>query len=621
MLILLLPLAFLSIFCAVSTIKNLLWREKFLISFVIVSLTLTAITELLSLFHLLSSPSLAISWAVIILSSVIFSFKNSSKLELLPNLYQLKTAWIKSFSVKISIVTVTIIVTSTFVLALISAPNNIDAASFGLARVMHWIQNQSLDYFPTHITWQLYLAPFASFVFLHTILLSGTNYFTNLSQWIFALGSLVTATLIVAYFRGNIKTQILAAAIASTIPIGILQSSTSGDDYILTFFLAAFVYFSLAFIKDQRKIFLFISAVSLGLCLLTKQPAYLYALPFIFWFFAKHLFKYGLKKTTVYILATAAIALFINLGFFIRNYNFAGTPLFSLRNDYINRPVGYQSLISGPIKNISTHFTTPFPQINCAIYQAVSKIHRFVKIPLDTPNFNWLGREFEIFPISANENKAPNTIHFILLIFTAVFVLKSKNSNLKHYLLAVFGAFILFSAVLRWQPSASRFHLPLFVLWSIPIALTLSRLKPLIINFLLILLILSSFHFLTTNISKPVISPSPFFNLSRNRQYFIQKPQLYEPYTQIAKVIQQNHYKKVGLYLEELNWDNEYPLWVLIHQLSPSVQIQHVSVQNSTKTLSQNFTPDVVVFIKQDKNVIQKYLDLGIPVIGLTTTF
>lgn len=619
MLILLPVFAFFLIFLAISgKFKGLLWRERLLVSIVLFSLLLVVITEVLSFFHLLTPEAIGFCWSFMTLATA-FSVKKSFKeVNILPNLGNLTILWEKNTDAKISIIGLLIVAVSTFILSLTSAPNNIDAASLWLARPMHWLQNASLAYYPTHITWQLYQPPLASFAFLHALALAGSDIYSNLVQWLFAIGSFISVTLIAYRLRADLKTQILAGFIALSVPIGILQASSTGEDYILAFFFGTFVYFGIAFFKTERNIFLFVSAISLGLAFLTKHTAYVYFLPFMLWFFAGYLLRFGYRKAVFYVLATLVIAFSVNTGFFWRNYTFSGLPIFSLRDDYVNRPVGPKSFVLGSVKNISVHLSTPIKPINKIVYDSVGKLHQFAGVSLDSPNFNWLGREFVIFKISANEYKAPNTIHFLLLILCVILLMKKKGyRDLKYFLLASFFAFFLFSAVFRWQSSSSRFHLPLFVLWSVPIAISLGKLKPLAVNLLLVVILSTSFYFVLFNIAKPVISNEPFFQKSREQQYFILRPQLYEPYRQIAQLIRDNNYKNVGLFLEEQSFDFEYPLWAIIGHERLGVRIEHVDVQNPTKELSDGFAPDVVVFLKQNRSLAQKYIDLKIPVVGI----
>ena len=48
--------------------------------------------------------------------------------------------------------------------AIVAPPNTYDSMTYHLPRVMHWIQNQSVAHYPTHIPRQLHFPPGAEFI-------------------------------------------------------------------------------------------------------------------------------------------------------------------------------------------------------------------------------------------------------------------------------------------------------------------------------------------------------------------------------------------------------------------------------------------------------------------------
>jgi len=68
-------------------------------------------------------------------------------------------------------------------LALLTPTTNWDSLMYHLPRVLHWIQQQSLEPYPTHNTRQIEFAPWPAFVITHLHLLNGNDYLDNLVQW------------------------------------------------------------------------------------------------------------------------------------------------------------------------------------------------------------------------------------------------------------------------------------------------------------------------------------------------------------------------------------------------------------------------------------------------------
>lgn len=81
-------------------------------------------------------------------------------------------------------------------IAFIAPTSQWGSVSYHMSRIMHWIQNRSLKFYPTLIPRQLHLNPWAEYALLHLQLLSGSDRFANLLQWISWIGSITGITLI-----------------------------------------------------------------------------------------------------------------------------------------------------------------------------------------------------------------------------------------------------------------------------------------------------------------------------------------------------------------------------------------------------------------------------------------
>ena len=65
-----------------------------------------------------------------------------------------------------------VIVSLTGLIAFVAPPNNYDSMTYHLGRVVHWIQNHSVQHYPTNIDRQLFMPPWAEFAITHFYLLS-----------------------------------------------------------------------------------------------------------------------------------------------------------------------------------------------------------------------------------------------------------------------------------------------------------------------------------------------------------------------------------------------------------------------------------------------------------------
>ena len=76
----------------------------------------------------------------------------------------------------------------------------------------------------------------------------------------------------------------LAAVITATIPMGILQASSTQNDYVTAFWLVCLMFYIFRFQTEPSVPSAVGVGASLGLALLTKPTAYMYAIPLIVWF-------------------------------------------------------------------------------------------------------------------------------------------------------------------------------------------------------------------------------------------------------------------------------------------------------------------------------------------------
>ena len=205
-----------------------------------------------------------------------------------------------------------------------------DSLIYHLARVVHWVQNASVAHYPTHVLRQLHLAPWAEFAILQFQILTGGNRLAHLVQWLAMVGSVLGVSRIAAQCGAGARGQILAAVFCGTIPMGILQSTSTQNDYVLSFWLVCLVYFSRALTTpgpgQGATASAWLVGAALGLAILTNGTAYILAAPFVA-VMAVHV-AWQRRSRAAFTLAIVAVAvLSLNAGHYWRNARLYGTPL------------------------------------------------------------------------------------------------------------------------------------------------------------------------------------------------------------------------------------------------------------------------------------------------------
>ncbi|MHC5831404.1 MAG: glycosyltransferase family 39 protein, partial [Nostoc sp.] len=105
------------------------------------------------------------------------------------------------------------------------------------------IQNHTVAHYPTSYTPQLYQNPWSEFVILHFQILSGGDYFANLVQWFSMIGCIIGVSLIARQLGADLRGQVFSAVVTATIPMGILQASSTQNDYVIAFWVVCLAYY------------------------------------------------------------------------------------------------------------------------------------------------------------------------------------------------------------------------------------------------------------------------------------------------------------------------------------------------------------------------------------------
>jgi hypothetical protein len=189
-----------------------------------------------------------------------------------------------------------------------------------------------------------------------------------------------------------------------------------------------------------------------------------------------------------------------------------------------------------------------------------------------------------VFSPSTHEERAGNTIHFLLILAAIPIILSSRDlrrlPGVLNYLFVTASAAILLSLMIKWQPWSSRFHLPLFVLFA-PIwviALDNPRWRR-VADATVVVLPVASSPWVFYNKSRPLIGERNIFAVGRVEQYFTNVPVLKDPFIEAARLVKSSECRKIGLSQSENDW--EYPIWVLIKPAgTKAFRIEHVDVRN-----------------------------------------
>lgn len=567
------------------------WRSSILSAAVCWGFLVTAITEILSIFKLITFTYLLLGWLMVSIILIFLYIRSIRKDK--ENISNPAPNTEKPIYLLILLFGIVLVAGTVGLIAAIAPTNNWDSMAYHLPRVVHWMQNRSVAHYPTNYLAQLYQSPWAEFTIMNFQILSGGDRLANLVQWFSMVGSAIGVSSIAKELGANLLGQIFSSVVAVTIPMGILQASSTKNDYAVCFWLVCLAYFILKSLKSKITIFDCLKvAASLGLAYFTKGTAYIYALPFLLWFTTGAIAQWRWKFWKP-LLWLACIAILINLGHYIRNFDLFGTPIYN-PPEYKITSINFLLFISNVIRNMALHTAIPFDIVNNdSIEKLIINIHKILGVNINDPRTTSPGVEFGISGLSTFENTAGNPFHFYLILISIIIFsfdrrLK-KQPYLIQYLMAVIAAFLIFCLLIKWQPWQSRLHISLFVLFAPFVAVVFSgKFNQRVSIYIALFLLQISLFWVCYNESRPLIGENNIFITSRTEQYFANKRYLKDDYVEAVKFVKDRSCAEVGLYMPPDRW--EYPLWVLFKKDSDrTVRIEHLNISNISAIKSERY--------------------------------
>ncbi len=297
--------------------------------------------------------------------------------------------------------------------------------TYHMSRVAHRVNHGDLLFYLTHIERQLYQMPLAEFAILHGQILSGSDAFANAVQWVCLAASICLVSLIARELGLSRVSQLLSSVMFTTIPMAVLQASSTQNDLVVTSFILSFALFMLRMRKDFNRSNAMFASLSLGLALLTKGTAWVYC-PALGLFLALPILNSTwsdpplLTKRVGILSLVVMLALVINSGHFLRNCELYGKPIASGSENYFCQDLSAPAVIGNILRNVSLHLGTPSSLVNCYLYRTMQNV---LGKQLNNPDNTWPGTSFGI-TFSRHEDSAGNLIHmlFIIIAFGSAFL-------------------------------------------------------------------------------------------------------------------------------------------------------------------------------------------------------
>jgi hypothetical protein len=617
------------------------WRLSWVLACLGFGFLVTIIVETSSLMRSLNRPTLALLWSVadvFLFLTVLKLRSNGRRISLATNdgsssgaHSQGSGAWTQvrrwPADVKWLFGLSAVFCAFLFLVALLTPTTNIDSLGYHLGRMAHWIQQGSVDHFPTDDLRQIEFGPWSSYLMTNLFLLWGNDRLLNLVQWFAMLSSLVVLTWVAEQLGAlpknctseqRLRTNAFTCLFAVTLPIGLVESISTQNDYTTSLWVLCLFAIALLVIKEPGNCwYVGGAAFACGLGVLTKATAYIYAAPLIVagsiwwlcrapsgsersdWAEAGTVWK-GARLRLQAVFLFSGIFFVLNAPHMARNYALFGSPLGSghmlslEKNEQISAAVAASNLV----RNLALHTTTGIPWLTDKINLVLEALHGLTGKDLNDPATTFKHAHFNFSnAFVVWDSYASCTVHLLLCLVaaTVLIVRRHGNGRLITYVGVILSSALLFCATLKWQLWHPRLHLPWFILMAPVVSIMLARhFSTWPMRFNSVALVIFAMFTLGQNTSRPVFS-AKFWSRPREQQYFTPfREGTPEAVVRLADTIIASRCENIGLKAQFTSI--EFPIWNMLRKRGFAGRMRRSHVENISASLgSHTPKPDVII--------------------------
>ncbi|MGD8604845.1 MAG: glycosyltransferase family 39 protein [Anaerolineales bacterium] len=581
------------------------WRDRLGFSLIIWGAILGISTEVLGALHQLNRAGVLIVWTLA-LAGILIMLYRKPRPDVQAGLHSLWDHVRQSKKItRLLLLLLLAIFTITLITAVLAPPQEGDALAYHMGRVVHWIQNQTLDPYPTPDSRQIWMPPWTEYGFTHFYLLSGSDQFVSLVQWI-AMAATVVLVMRVAELLGADSTgQLLSGLFLVTIPVGISQASGALTDYALSMWVVLLVWLIMLCTQSSltRRDWIYVG-LALGGGVLTKSNYVLFAIPLVVMLEWNAVRRLKWMDWVVGNIITVIISLTIVLPSWFRNLRVFGSILGAQEQIELHRNVSpwLLTIFSDAIRTFAMRLATPLEAVNIFLYKSVYAVHEFLGVLPSDPAITYHGKSFFVHWAWPGEDAA--VVHTLLLVLAAFFYLLHRASSdhrpARRLLFLAVLSYVAYSVMFKWQGNA-RFYLPFYAAAAAPVGYMLSAWsKKWLQGGAVALLVMTALPVLMSHHTRPLIPfppqtiPQSILLTDRDLLTFQGNTDWLASYRSIADRIHTTGCISVGLRIDSS--DLEYPWWVVLTPFERDIRIEHLLIYPGLETTSDpSFTPCAVI--------------------------
>lgn len=570
------------------------------------------LVEILSCVKLLTTTAVAIGWGVldiVLIGFIVYAVHHGERASGL-----LREIGLAARHNKLLWITGVIVLG----LALLMVPYNWDSMTYHLPRMMQWVQNRSAAHYATNDVRQLASPVLAEFVNVQVYLLSGKrDILWNLLQAASYLTNAWIVYVITVKIGADRKYAYLSTLLFMTMPIAFSEALNTQIDLFASLWLLIFVYYFIDLFEAERltadrntikKCLMMGACVSFGF--LTKPSVDVGMAVLLLGLLIRCIRRRDTWRVIVrLVICVLPVVLLPLIPEWVRNYN-----TFSALG---NSAVGQRQLVGtlAPpyvLINFIKNYAQNWPNIylyDSAEWMAkiVSLAAVILRVDINAPSISEDGRAYVMNEAPTyNHDSAINPI--VIIVATLCFIRyiwkgRKNRSAGNSYTLYSMVSFVVFCAVVRWEPYVSRYMLSYLALLCPMIGYQVQMISG------------ESKRGWVRQAAVPIIyflCLTELFSLTRYHQekwheeasrrpigYFAHNRAIWIEYEEVFGWLNENRYGTLGIKVGPMNY--EYPMWVMLE--GSDIRIENILVQNASKIYEDtSYVPECVIMDIGSKN-------------------
>jgi hypothetical protein len=600
------------------------------------------ITELTSIGHHYGRGSVAASWAlvlIVIIGLLLHSAADRRMRSFRRLLPELPTISSRGHDFYLGAAILIGVILALVAVSWMYRPSNSDSLAYHLARVEHWIQNNTVDSYASHFTAQNEFAPLMEYNLGALHLLVSSDRLDGYVQLWAVLVCLLGVAELARRLGLSERAQLVASIIVITSPSFLLQAtSTTNDDFAAAVGIVCLCVVSAPLCGSgwpRRAIAIGLAVglaeISKGTLIALLGPAAAVIILASAW---KRWAAWGwlerVTRSAGAVVLSAGAALLVAGPFLFRNVRMFGGPGGPVSRSNIN---AHQSL-SGGVGNVLRQISAQFLigdgsglgyQVSRAIVTPLGWIFDIVGPRANDATYAFPGgpdpfRPGDFSVLSRFEDVAANPWHTLLAFATFVlltalaFRARSRPQVWQVTVLcwALAFGFLAFGMLGKWSIYASRYYIPLIAATAPVVAFALGRVPRLVARLVVAGLLLACLPQLFDNYQRPLLHPTrfdvplqPYFVTGRTAAQAIA---IAGEYQQLARSVAESGCTSLGIGNLVLL---EYPLWVGLASERWDGQIQHVGVRNASRRLEDpQFQPCALVYERRADGYVNQVVGM-----------